>query len=181
MHRVTGTYLISSTLGEPVRAFVPYCLPPTDPALSPASYEALNLQAELAMARLSGVSGLVPSIDWLPYGPIRKEALLTPQIEGTQATLIDLIDDEAGFTVVNADDVQEVTHYLRAFRRVQDNLRSPSGQPISVRLLSDAHRLLLDGARRRHTAGRTAPFAKLDRRYPSWQRGVRASPRRART
>lgn len=59
---------------------------------------------------------------------------------------------------------------------MQDNLRSLSGQPISVRLLSDAHRLLLDGARRRHTAGRTAPFAKLDRRYPSWQRGVRASP-----
>lgn len=121
MHRVTGTYLISSTLGEPVRAFVPYCLPPTDPALSPASYEALNLQAELAMARLSGVSGLVPSIDWLPYGPIRKEALLTPQIEGTQATLIDLIDDEAGFTVVNADDVQG--HPLPA------RLPTSAGQP----------------------------------------------------
>ena len=147
MVRHTGAYVALSTLGKEARAFVPHCLPPTDPALSPASYEVLNRQAELALARLSGMAGLVPSADWVPYGPIRKEALLTSQIEGTQATLIDLIDDEAGFTVSNADDVQEVTNYLRAFRLVQDNLRSPSGLPISVRLLCNAHRLLLDGAR----------------------------------
>ena len=147
MVRHTGAYVALSTLGEEARTFVPHCLPPTEPALSPVSYEALNRQAELALARLSGMAGLVPLIDWLSYGRIRKEALLTSQIEGTQATLIDLIDDEAGFTVSNADDVQEVTNYLRAFRLVQDNLRSPRGLPISVRLLCDAHRLLLDGAR----------------------------------
>lgn len=147
MHRVTGTYHVSSTLGEPVRACVPYRLPPTDPALSPTSYDTLNRQAELALARLSGMAGLVPSIDWVQYGPILNEALLTSQIEGTQATLPDLLDDEAAFTVSNPDDVQEVTNYLRAFRLVQDNLRSPSGLPISVRLVCDAHRLLLDGRR----------------------------------
>ena len=147
MTRLTGAYLTSSTLGEPVRAFVPFCLPPKDPALSPASFEALNRQAELALARLAGMAGLVPSVYWLTYGPLRKEALLTSQIEGTQATLLDLIDDEAGFTVGNPDDVQEVTNYLRASGLVQDNLRSPSGLAISVRLLCDAHRLLLDGAR----------------------------------
>lgn len=146
MGRLTGTYLTSSTLGEQVRAFVPFSLPPTEPSLSP-TYDSLNRQAELALARLSGLAGLVPSIDWLPYGPIRKEALLTSQIEGTQATLSDVLDDEAGFTVSNSDDVQEVTNYLCAFRLVQDNLRSLSGLPISVRLLCDAHRLLLDGAR----------------------------------
>ena len=147
MNRDTGTYVISTTLGEPVRAFVPHPLPPARPALAPDLYDDLNRQAELALARLAGVSGLVPSVDWLLYSAIRKEALLTSQIEGTQATLTDLFDEEAGFKVSNTDDVEEVTNYLRAFRWVQEQLRDPQGLPISVRLLCDAHRFLLDGAR----------------------------------
>jgi Fic family protein len=106
-----------------------------------------NQQAELALARLAAVSGLVPSVDWLLYSAIRKEALLTSQIEGTQATLTDLFDEEAGFRVSNTDDVEEVTNYLRAFRWTQEQLRDPKGLPISVRLLCEAHRRLLDGAR----------------------------------
>lgn len=145
--RSTGTYITSTTLGETVNAFVPCPLPPCKPMLVQESLIAPNRAAELALARLSGVSALVPSVDWLLYSAVRKEALLTSQIEGTQATLADLFDDEAGFVVRNTDDVEEVTNYLRAFRLVQDNLRDPSGLPISTRLLSDAHRLLLDGAR----------------------------------
>lgn len=145
MTRSTGTYVTNSTLGEPVQAFVPYPLPPAEPPL--ADFTGLNLRAEQALARLAGVSGLAPSVDWLLYGAVRKEALLTSQIEGTQATLTDLFDDEAGFKVSNTDDVAEVSNYLRAFRLVQEQLRSPTGLPISVRLLCDAHRLLLDGAR----------------------------------
>ncbi|MDN0084665.1 Fic family protein [Crenobacter sp. SG2305] len=147
MTRSTGTYALSTTLGESVRAFVPHPLPPTAPALEPAVFADLNRQAELALARLAGVSGLVPSVDWLLYSAIRKEALLTSQIEGTQATLTDLFDEEAGFKVSNTDDVEEVTNYLRAFHWVQEQLRDPKGLPISMRLLCDAHRLLLDGAR----------------------------------
>ncbi len=147
MTRTTGTYAISTTLGESVRAFVPHPLPPADPALSSLVFADRNRQAELALARLSGVSGLVPSVDWLLYSAIRKEALLTSQIEGTQATLTDLFDEEAGFKVSNTDDVEEVTNYLRAFRWVQAQLRDPKGLPISVRLLCDAHRRLLDGVR----------------------------------
>ena len=147
MTRTTGTYAISTTLGESVRAFVPYALPPVAPVLSASVFADRNRQAELALARLSGVSGLVPSVDWLLYSAIRKEALLTSQIEGTQATLTDLFDEEAGFKVSNTDDVEEVTNYLRAFRWVQAQLRDPKGLPISVRLLCDAHRRLLDGAR----------------------------------
>ncbi len=145
--RSTGTYTTSTTLGEAVRAFVPHPLPPAAPPLAPESYAAANQAAELALARLAGVAALVPSVDWLLYSAVRKEALLTSQIEGTQATLVDLLDDEAGFAVSNIDDVQEVSNYLRAFRRVQGELRSPAGLPISVRLLCDAHRLLLDGVR----------------------------------
>jgi Fic family protein len=147
MKRTAGTYITSTTLGESVRAFVPHGLPPARPALALEMLIEPNRQAELALARLSGVSGLVPSVDWLLYSAIRKEALLTSQIEGTQATLVDLFDDEAGLVVSNTDDVEEVTNYLRAFRLVQDNLRSPKGLPISTRLLCDAHRLLLAGAR----------------------------------
>ncbi|MDP1788984.1 MAG: Fic family protein [Methylibium sp.] len=145
--RTTGTYEPITTLGETVRAFVPHPLPPVRPPLAPASHDEASRRAEMALARLSGVAGLVPSVDWLLYSAIRKEALLTSQIEGTQATLTDLFDDEAGLAVANTDDVEEVTNYLRAFRRVRDNLRSADGLPLSVRLLCDAHRLLLAGAR----------------------------------
>ncbi|MEQ4616588.1 MAG: Fic family protein [Corticimicrobacter sp.] len=147
MTRTTGIFSISTTLGESVRAFVPHPLPPSNPGLSPEVFTDLNRQAELALARLSGVSGLVPSVDWLLYSAIRKEALLTSQIEGTQATLTDLFDEEAGFKVSNTDDVEEVTNYLHAFRWTQEQLRDPKGLPISVRLLCEAHRRLLDGAR----------------------------------
>jgi Fic family protein len=145
--RTTGTYLTTTTLGEAVRAFVPHALPLSKPALAAEACAAPNHAAELALAHLPGVSGLVPSVDWLLYGAIRKEALLTSQIEGTQATLTDLFDEEAGFAINNTDDVEEVTNYLRAFRLVQDNLRNPSGLPVSMRLMCDAHRLLLEGVR----------------------------------
>jgi Fic family protein len=145
--RSTGTYVTTTTLGESVRAFVPRPLPPARPALAPESYETATRGAELALARLSGVSGLVPSVEWLLYSAIRKEALLTSQIEGTQATLTDLFDDEAGLAVANTDDVEEVSNYLRAFRLVRENLHAPRGLPLSVRLFCDAHQLLLAGAR----------------------------------
>jgi Fic family protein len=156
-----------TTSGESVRAFVPAALPPARPALAPESYADRNHQAMLALARLAGVSGLVPSVDWLLYSAIRKEALLTSQIEGTQATLIDLFDDEAGIAIRNADDVEEVTNYLRAFRLVQDQLRSPRGLPLSVRLLCDAHRVLMDGAR-----GASKQPGRL-RRSQNWIGGTR--------
>ncbi len=145
--RTTGTYVTTTTLGEAVRAFVPHALPPARPPLVADNYASANHRAEMALSRLGGVAGLVPSVDWLLYSAIRKEALLTSQIEGTQATLADLFDDEAGQVLTNTADVEEVTNYLRAFRLVREHLRSPVGLPISVRLLCDAHRLLLDGVR----------------------------------
>lgn len=147
MPRVTGSYDTTRTYGESVRAFVPLPLPPANPPLSPSSYEEQNHRAELALARLAGMTGLVASSEWLIYSAIRKEALLTSQLEGTQATLTDLFDDEAGLAVVNADDVEEVTNYLQAFRYVREQLNSPQGLPVSVRLLTEAHRILLNGAR----------------------------------
>ena len=147
MTRITGTYALTTTLGEPVRAFVPHALPPTEPALAPSVWAAGNDAAVMALQRLSAVAGLVPSVDWLLYSAIRQEALLTSQIEGTQATLVDLFDEEAGLAISNTDDVEEVTNYVRAFQWVRAQLCSAQGLPLSVRLLSEAHQRLLDGAR----------------------------------
>jgi Fic family protein len=147
MSRITGIYAISTTQGEPVKAFIPHGLPPAEPGLDAAVWARLNEEALTALQRLSAVAGLVPSVEWLLYSAIRKEALLTSQIEGTQATLIDLFDEEAGLAISNTDDVEEVTNYLQAFNWVQEQLRSDTGLPISVRLLSEAHRLLLNGVR----------------------------------
>lgn len=145
--RITGRYINSTTLGETVRAFVPHPLPPRQPELAADGHQGLNAAAEQALGRLAAVAGLVPSVDWLLYSAIRREALLTSQIEGTQATLTDLFDDEAGLAVHNSADVEEVTNYLRAFRWVQAQLRDPAGLPVSVRLWCEAHRLLMDGVR----------------------------------
>jgi hypothetical protein len=174
--RRTGIYTTSTTLGEAVQAFVPLPLPPSDPVLAPDCFAAGNHAAELALARLSGVSGLVPSVDWLLYSAVRKEALLTSQIEGTQATLIDLFDEEAGFAIGNTDDVEEVTNYLRAFRLVQDNLRDPAGLPISVRLVVRCPPFAAQRRSRQwQAARRVASFAKLDWRHAARQRGVCAA------
>jgi len=134
MQRITGTYVIGITLGESVRAFVPNALPPFDPVLDSGDWSGLNEAAMVSLQRLSAVAGLVPSVDWLIYSAVRQEALMTSQIEGTQATLVDLFDEEAGLAIGNADDVEEVTNYLRAFQWVQSQLRSSQGLPISVLL-----------------------------------------------
>ncbi|MFT3857672.1 MAG: Fic family protein [Aquabacterium sp.] len=165
--RKTGHYVTSTTLGETVKAFVPAKLPPSRPALDPDAWIAGNVDAEIALARLSGMAGLVPSLDWLVYSAIRREALLTSQIEGTQATLMDLFDEEAGLSVGNADDVEEVTNYLRAFKFVRDQLRAPDGLPVSVRLLCEAHRILMDGVR-----GSAKAPGEL-RRSQNWIGGLR--------
>ena len=145
--RQTGKYVTVTTLGEPVRAFVPARLPPTKPALDAASFADALASAELAISRLNAVAGLVQSMRWLTYAALRKEALLTSQIEGTQATLVDVFDAEADFAVANADDVEEVTNYLRAFEYSVGQLRRSRGLPLSMRLLCEAHRRLMTGAR----------------------------------
>lgn len=150
MARSTGSYTTSTTLGERVKAFVPFDLPPAKPVLDDASYVVLNPAAELALAKLNGVSGLVPSVEWLIYAAVRKEALLTSQIEGTQATLVDLFDSEAHIAVGNPQDVEEVANYVKAFQHVRSHLKGEHDKkslPLCTRLLCQAHQLLMDGAR----------------------------------
>ena len=145
--RNTGSYVVTTTLGEPVRAFVPHALPPKAPALDEGAYAVSLAAAHVGIGRLNAVSGLVQSVTWLVYAAIRKEALLTSQIEGTQATLADLFDVEGDFSVANEADVEEVTNYLRAFEYTHAELMRKNGLPLSARLLCEAHRKLMSGVR----------------------------------
>ena len=106
--RLTGRYTSSVAGGQPVEAFIPAPLPPRDPALALAGKLTKRLhEAEQALARLELAGEMVPSIDWLLYAFVRKEAVLSSQIEGTQASLIDLFNYEAADGVAPSADVEE--------------------------------------------------------------------------
>jgi Fic family protein len=150
MARVTGRYERTAVAGEEVRAFVPGPLPPADPTLSLDS-EALELlgRAERELSRLELAGEMVPSVDWFIYGFVRKEAVISSQIEGTQATLIDLLTFEARREddAAPGPDVQEVCNYLDALAYAREQLSRPDGLPLSMRLLNGAHERLMRGAR----------------------------------
>lgn len=150
MTRITGGYDRTTVGGEEVAAFVPNPLPPTDPPLSVDDDTGRLLQrAEHELARLELASEMVPSVEWFIYGFVRKEAVMSSQIEGTQATLIDLLTFEAqreDEAPPNAD-VQEVCNYLDALAYARNQIRRDNGLPISMRLLNEAHRCLMKGVR----------------------------------
>src|ERR1700686_941803 len=94
--RSTGRYERTTIAGEEVAAFVPSPLPPADPAWLLDSALADRLRAaEQALTRLELAGEMVPSLDWFIYAFVRKEAVVSSQIEGTQATLVDLLTFEA--------------------------------------------------------------------------------------
>src|SRR3990172_7154553 len=96
MPRVTATYREMVRGGETIRAFVPVPLPPRDPAMCVEGPLAeLHREAMAALERLSIAAATVPSADWFLYGFVRKEAVISSQIEGTQATLEDVVAYEA--------------------------------------------------------------------------------------
>jgi Fic family protein len=91
---------------------------------------------------------MVPSLDWFIYANVRKEAVLSSQIEGIQATLIDLLGYEAEqATDAAADDVQEVCNYLDAIKYARGQIGNARGLPLSLRLLNESHRRLMRGVR----------------------------------
>jgi len=148
MPRETGTYRVSVFDGEQVRAFVPHPLPPTNPPLSlDDRASGLLAEAEAALGRLSIASSLVPSADWFIYGFVRKEAVISSQIEGTQATLRDVLSFEATNESDRPEDVEEVCNYIEALNDARRELSRPKGLPISARLLCGAHKRLMRGVR----------------------------------
>jgi Fic family protein len=138
----TGHDEITSTAGEPVRAFVPDPLPPQPPLDLGGLGQALHDRALLACGRLDGVSSLLPDPDLFLYAYVRREALLSSQIEGTQSSLSDLLLFElAEAPGVPFDDVEEVSSYVAALEH--GLARLASGFPLSSRLLKEIHAVLL--------------------------------------
>lgn len=148
MTRRTGRYEQVAVGGEVVSAFLPDPLPPKDPPLIVEGALAERLrQAEQALARLELAADWIPSLDWFLYAFVRKEAVLSSQIEGTQATLIDLLAFEAESGELPDADVEEICNYLEALRFARGELADENGLPLSMRLLHETHRRLMRGVR----------------------------------
>jgi Fic family protein len=162
-----GEYRVVSTVGnEPVRAFVPHPLPP-DPALiiDAALRDTLD-RALLALGRLDGVTSLLPDTRIFLYMYVRKEAVLSSQIEGTRSSLSDLLLFELGEAPdVPLDDVVEVSNYVAAMEHGLS--RCKGGFPLSGRLIKEIHAVLLQRGRGSdHSPGKF-------RRSQNWIGGTR--------
>lgn len=141
-----GTYSTISIAGESVRAFVPAPLPPVPPLVWDAELRDKFDRALVALGRLDAVSVLLPDTSLFLYMYVRKEAVLSSQIEGTQSSLSDLLFYEVNRQPgVPLDDVQEVSNYVAALRH--GLARIENGFPLSLRLLKEVHAVLLTKGR----------------------------------
>ncbi|MES9930056.1 MAG: Fic/DOC family N-terminal domain-containing protein [Candidatus Thiodiazotropha sp. 6PDIVS] len=144
--KLQGRYVTISTVGEKAKAFVPAPLPPRPPIdWTPELHNKFD-QALLALGRLDSVSTLLPDTALFLYMYVRKEAVLSSMIDGTQSSLLDLLlfelDQDPG---VPLDDVREVSNYVAALElglRLLDD-----GLPLSLRLLRNIHDVLLSQCR----------------------------------
>lgn len=129
-----------------VRTFIPAPLPPDPPLVFEGNLQRTLELAVLAVGRLDGVATLLPDKFLFLYSYVRKEAVLSSQIEGTQSSLSDLLlfelDEAPG---VPLDDVVEVSNYVAALEHGLARLRE--GFPLSSRLIREIHGVLLTGAR----------------------------------
>ncbi len=148
MPRTTGTYWGSDVGGEDFRAFVPTPLPPADPPLMiDQRLTALHTAAVVAVGKLGVAGAMVPSAQWFLYGFVRKEAVVSSEIEGTQATLQDVVTFEATKQAERPDDVRDVCNYVDALTFARKQIASVKGLPLSTRLLCEAHKRLMRGVR----------------------------------
>lgn len=148
MARMVGETRRSTVAGEAIAAFIPNSLPPADPPLPLDPLRDVLSRAEHALARLDLAGEMVPSLDWFIYAFVRKEAVVSSQIEGSEATLDDLLTFEATpeGTKPGAD-VEEVCNYLDALTWARRELARPKGLPLSMRLVHGVHRRLMRGVR----------------------------------
>lgn len=162
----TGTWRTETSSGEAVRAFIPAPLPPVPPLQLDAIAQSNVDDSLLALGRLDSVALLMPDTRLFLYAYVRKEAVLSSQIEGTQSSLSDLLTFEADESPgVPLDDVTEVSNYVAALEWGMAEIRR--GFPISGRLLRGIHGRLL-------SSGRGADKLPGDfRRSQNWIGGTR--------
>ncbi len=140
-----GRKVTLSTVGEKVEAFIPPPLPPAPPVRMDRLNSLLE-RANLALGRLDGMTSILPDTDLFLYMYVRKEALLSSQIEGTQSSLSELLlFERADLPGVTLDDVRDVANYVAAMdhglARIRDDF------PISLRLIRELHEILLSKGR----------------------------------
>jgi len=144
-----GTYATTTVAGEGVRAFLPPPLPPDPPLRFDHALQDLLERANRGLGRLDGIARMFPDPQLFLYAYVRKEALLSSQIEGTQSSFSDLLLYETKEARgVPLDDVEEVSHYVAAMNHALKRLRG--GFPLSLRLIREAHGILLSGGRGKH-------------------------------
>jgi Fic family protein len=141
-----GFLVNCSTAGESFKAFVPNALPPV-PALDLTGEHFDRLErANRALGKLDGLSRFLPDVSLFVYWFVRKEAVLSSQIEGTQSSLSDLLlYEQKEMPGVPLEDVEEVSRYVAAVNHGVKRLRE--GFPLSLRLLREVHEVLLETGR----------------------------------
>lgn len=148
MQERIGRYITQKVGGESYKAYIPPQLP-LDPPLDVGRLYPLLEKATLALAKLNSIHQTIPNADLFMYMDVRKEALLSSQIEGTQSSFSDLmLFEHHQKTDISLDDVEEVSHYVKAIRH--GLVRLQEGFPLSLRLLKEIHGLLLSGGRGSH-------------------------------
>ncbi len=162
---LTGHYVPVSSVGEECRAFVPKPLPPDPPLVWDTELLDLHAQATLALGRLDGLAAILPKTGLFLYSYIRKEAVLSSQIEGTQSSLSELLlFESAAAPGVPLDDVLEVSNYVAAMNHGLKRLKE---LPVCLRLLKEIHGVLL--AKGRGSDKEPGEF----RRSQNWVGGTR--------
>ena len=126
------------------KAFIPSSLPPNPPIEMDEVMNQLLADANIALGRLDTFGFLLPSIDYIIAMYVRKEALLSSQIEGTQASLDDIFEYESHVPIKNTHDVEEVVNYIKALNHGLKRLKE---FPMSVRLIKEIHHVLLSQTR----------------------------------
>ncbi|PIR34020.1 MAG: cell filamentation protein Fic [Alphaproteobacteria bacterium CG11_big_fil_rev_8_21_14_0_20_44_7] len=142
--RKTGKFVKTSLKGEGFQSFVPAKLP-VKPALDLTELQPLLDKANFTLGKLSNVTENIPNIDLILYFYVRKEALLSSQIEGTQSSFDDLLLYESKeVPKVPVEDVEEVSNYVSA---IKYGLQRMEKLPLSSRLIKEIHKILLQGSR----------------------------------
>ncbi|MCK4409439.1 MAG: Fic family protein, partial [Candidatus Eisenbacteria sp.] len=164
--RATGRHIDFSTGSESYSAFVPHPLPPDPPLGLSEGMQDLRDRANRALGRLDGVAAVLPDVSLFVYMYVRKEAVLSSQIEGTQSSLSELLLFESEQAPgAPLDDVKEVSKYVAAMEHGLRRIRG--GFPLSLRLIREIHGVLLSEGR--GSDGTPGEF----RRSQNWIGGTR--------
>ncbi len=148
MGQPTGKYVINTTAGEEVKAFVPNSLPPIPRIEAGEDIQNLIRQCEISLSELKIATSMIPDKGLFAYTFVRKEAILSSQIENIQATLTDLFSFESEIIEIeNSDEVQEVCNYIDALKYAQRQINLSKGLPISKRLFQEIHKRIMKGVR----------------------------------